>query len=93
MTYSTRHRCLWDQCHEGGAGKPKRKTCGRCGSQWLVEQGTYGVFVWTGDGRYPASDAVRTFRTEASAEAYAVKTSPEYVVRWVYADDLDRLAA
>lgn len=41
----------------------------------------YGVFRWTGEGRYPEAAAVRVFKRKADAERVADKGFPELVVR------------
>jgi hypothetical protein len=84
---ATRWRCsLSISVHCGrGNGQPSRKRCGYCGGTFYVEQGWWGVFVWTGDGRYPHTLAVKVFSAEGPAERYAVRTDSRYVVRWIAA--------
>lgn len=48
-----------------------------------MERGAWGVFVWTGTGRYPLSAAVSTHRTEANARTAAVRAGDAYVWRFV----------
>lgn len=90
-TVATRHECVARisiHCTRG-AGKPKRKACGYCGSLLTTRTGTYGVFDWTGTGHYPARNAVETFTRESVASTWAdvhaqESTSPGgYVVRWI----------
>jgi hypothetical protein len=46
---------------------------------------TFGVFKWTGDGRYPLMNALRTFKIRSAAERYAERN--ELVVRTVPTGD------
>jgi hypothetical protein len=69
---------------QSGNGKPKRKTCAHCGGRFHVLSGVWGVFVWTGTGRYPESDAVSLHRLESQAhKATAADTAETLVVRWI----------
>lgn len=87
-----RHNCQYGTFHPHtrGDGAPKRKKCAYCGGAVLTYAGTYGVFVWRGDGRYPLAEAVRTFERERAAETWAQRNSRKYpdaagglVVRWI----------
>lgn len=82
---AVRHECLSKgtlaHCTKGD-GKPRRKACAGCGGRLAVYPGTWGVFVWTGTGRYPLTDAVRTFVRERAAERFT-EQDERYVVRWV----------
>lgn len=82
---STRHYCairgMATMCTKG-TGKPKRARCAGCGGALVTVTGLYGVFAWRGDGRYPESDAVKTFTRESAAEAFTT-TDESYVVRWI----------
>lgn len=81
---ATRHACInGGYPHTSGDGAPKRKRCAYCGGSLYTSAGTWGVFVWTGDGRYPLDNAVCTFTRQTKADAYATATRPDYVVRWV----------
>lgn len=51
-----------------GTGKPRAAKCHRCGSEFLVQAGIWGVFEWRGDGRYRLEDAASTYVRLASAE-------------------------
>jgi len=72
-----------------GDGKPKRQKCAYCGGQLVTEQGVYGAFDWTGENRYPAENALKTFRTDKACEAW-IRGHPEQnrgpgglVSRWI----------
>lgn len=84
-THATRHLCASSlqsvHCTRGN-GKPTRKACAHCGGRLRVETGLWGVFVWTGDGRYPLESAVSTTVREAVAERRTEQDS-RYVVRWI----------
>lgn len=77
---STRHRCsLADRTFHpsgtGGAwrtGKPRSQHCTWCGGAWAVQQGTWTVQVWRGDGRYSLDSAVETARSERAADMRAM---------------------
>lgn len=73
--------------HSKGSGKPRRKRCGYCHGELLVESGWFGVFVWSGGlGRYDRADALRLFASESAAQKYAdARAEDNVVVRWVYA--------
>jgi hypothetical protein len=79
--------------HTRGNGKPPRKACGHCRGALYVYTGLWGVFTWTGDGRYPEAAALRTFTREALAQAYVdgENTRTDYaanlVLRWIYRPD------
>ena len=79
--------------HTSGNGKPSRKRCANCRGEFYVQTGLWGVFTWTGDGRYPEAAALRTFTREPLAQAYvdAENTRTDYaaslVLRWIYRDD------
>lgn len=78
--------CLnYQQCGSGPrATKPTTKKCPKCGSQWHERQGWYGVFHWTGDGRYPVDSAVELFTRESQAESYVQKSNDDtLVIRFV----------
>lgn len=72
--------------HTRGNGKPSRKRCAGCGGAFYVYTGLWGVFTWTGDGRYPEAAALATFTREQPAQAMA-EAGKETVVRWIYRDD------
>ena len=45
----------------------------------------YGVFVWRGDARYPAGDAVKVYTRKSAAEKFAdLNIARNYVVRTIY---------
>ena len=83
-TLATRHACRYQLritgSHTYGDGPPKRRKCALCGGPLNVLRGLWGVFTWTGDGRYPAARAHATFLREADADA---ATFGELVVRWI----------
>lgn len=90
---ATRYHCsLRDKTglsiqHTAGNGVPPRK-CRYCSSRLTVERGLWGVFVWTGDGRYPREDAERTYVREQAAQDRADLLNETrgwggYVVRWI----------
>jgi hypothetical protein len=68
--------------HDSGDGKPPRKRCRYCKGELVSQAGTYGVFTWRGDGRYPLADAHATFPRESTADRYATRDTT-YVVRWL----------
>lgn len=81
---ATRHSCIYglsSRCTRGD-GAPKHRKCEGCGGTLRTEMGTWGIFVWTSDGRYPAEDAVQAFTREAQAERFATRDD-RYVVRWI----------
>ena len=54
-------------------------------SQAASEGDSHGVFVWKEDGRYPAKDAVRVFRSKALAQRFADRNQDKnYVVRTIW---------
>ena len=71
-----------------GTGTPKRKKCAYCGSAIRVTEGLFGVFIWDGQNRYWADDALSFHTTEAKAQAVADAT-PEAVVRFLGVAGLD----
>lgn len=81
------HRCPLNRfahCRAHQAGKPKTRRCPGCGSPWSVHRGTYGVFTWLGDGRYPIARAHGTFATERAAYRLADRHPTEnWVVRFI----------
>jgi hypothetical protein len=89
---ATRYTCrnegnpLSGATHTHGNGKPSRKRCAYCNGAFYVYTGLWGVFTWTGDGRYPEVTALRTFTRYAAAEAFA-DAGDETVVRWIYRPD------
>jgi hypothetical protein len=79
-----RHRCIslaGTFCTRGN-GKPRAARCTYCKGQLLTESGTWGVFVWRGDARYPLADALSTHKSEAAAER-AARTDTSLVWRFV----------
>lgn len=84
---ATRHKCSIGNGypHTRGDGKPKRRTCAYCRGPIHTETGTWGVYEWTGTGRYRLPDAIRTFSRERAADEFA-ENSDGLVVRWTYAD-------
>lgn len=88
MRPALRYRCI-GMARSGfctqGAGVPSRKRCAYCGGKLLREQGVYGVFSWTGNGRYPIENATRTFASEKRAQALCDSEAGRtagWVVRW-----------
>ena len=65
-----------------GTGRTTRQRCAYCGSILSQSEGYFGVFEWTGTGRYPLEAAVSLHSTEARAEA---ARTGEHVVRFVLA--------
>lgn len=86
VTPAIRHKCGngFGYPHTRGDGLPKRRTCAYCRGRLVTETGTWGVYTWTGTGRYPLRDAIRTFRREKAADEFAM-TDETLVVRWTYA--------
>lgn len=72
----TSYRCT------SGNGAPTRKRCAHCGAALRVMRGTWGVFKWRADGRYPGEIAVKVFTRESAAERFTTKDT-SYVVRWI----------
>jgi hypothetical protein len=69
-----------------------RAYCARCGRATFPRTGTFGVFVWRGDGRYSLADALATRGSSANAQRVAdglARSNPDaggtggYVVRFV----------
>lgn len=83
-----RHYCLSGALGQGGIthtsgnGAARIKKCAYCRGTVVTVEGFHGVFIWTGDGRYPAENAVRLFSSIVAAEKFA-KTDSRYVVRWL----------
>ena len=74
--------------HTSGHGTPTRKTCARCKGPIDVQTGLWGVFTWTGTGRYPEDKAHATYASHKKAESvaetkYAVDPAANWVVRWI----------
>lgn len=87
---ATRHACMLTGYgtgpHTQGSGQPQRRRCAYCGGKFYTVRGVYGVFAWTGTGRYPLADAVSTHTRESSADRrIAADTTGTLVVRWVSA--------
>lgn len=86
------HYCGSSQRRSGlctiGTGAPKRKKCAYCGSAIRTVEGLFGVFIWDGQNRYWADDALSFHTTEAKAQAVADST-PDAVVRFIGKDALD----
>ena len=83
MTTTTRYRCssqLSGYCSRGD-GAPTRKFCKYCGSEFVIQHGTWCAFEWTRNARYQRSDALRTFASEKVADQWAAER--ELVVRWI----------
>lgn len=86
-----RHYCIsaandgyGSQFHTRRDGSPRSKTCTYCRGRLVVETGLHGVFVWTGDARYPAENAVKTFISPTAAEKYARAHAHDNLVgRWI----------
>ena len=82
-TLGTRTVCLY------GSGYPHtaednaasgRKRCTYCGGPLTRFRGLWGVFVWQGTGRYPATDAQSM---HASVKRAELARTGELVVRWI----------
>lgn len=77
--------------HTSGYGTPTRKKCARCAGPLDAETGLWGVFTWTGTGRYPEDAAhwTSSYNHPTYAQGYADrehKLRPEttnLVVRWI----------
>ena len=69
--------------HTSGHGAPSRKKCAYCGGPLDVETGLWGVFTWTGTGRYPKSAAVKIYSNVSLADGYAMDNRSNLVVRWI----------
>lgn len=54
-----------------GEGKPRVAKCRYCGGQLLLSDRWWGLFIWRGDGRYVAEDALSWHRGERAAEKAA----------------------
>jgi len=83
---ATRHSCSLNisvHCTKGNGKGPASGKCRHCGGRIYTDRGVWGVFTWTGDGRYPLSNAKCTYVRQAAAETYAVVNGTELVVRWI----------
>lgn len=101
MRLASRHYCPLRasvvRCVGVTSGKgPASGKCKGCGAPLTVEQGLHGVYLWRGDGRYRAVDALALCFTEAHAQRVADRETtarPDHrggvVVRWVTASDLE----
>jgi hypothetical protein len=70
--------------HDSGNGKPPRQKCRGCGGRFTTYTGQWGVFVWRGDGRYYADNAISLHERERDAQRSADREPErELVVRWV----------
>ena len=91
MRFATRYRCssrAFVSCTRG-EGTPRRRKCSTCGAALLIEQGAHGIYVWRGDGRYPARDAVQLFTSATVADQFASDHLADgYVVRWISSEDV-----
>ena len=51
----------------------------------VAAEDSYGVFVWSEDGRYPAKNAVKVFKSKVLAQRFADKNiDKNYVVRTIW---------
>ena len=96
---ATRHWCIHQGneaaglLHSEGTGKgPASGKCRYCKGKIVTERGLWGVFAWTGTGRYPAEAAERTSTIKGAAQRRAdtLNESPAevrdlggWVVRWI----------
>jgi hypothetical protein len=91
VRFATRYRCSLNgfvSCTRGD-GTPRRRKCATCGAALLVEQGVHGIYVWRGDGRYPARNAVQLFTSATVADQFANDHLADgYVVRWIRSEDV-----
>lgn len=55
------------RCRQDQPGKGPKK-CPGCGAAIEVEEGTYHVLPWRGDGRYSTEDAVYWYQRESAAQ-------------------------
>ena len=74
--------------HDQGLGLPPRAKCSGCGGRLVTGRGRWGVFVWTGDGNYPAEAAAATYVRGGAAQDHADKLNVAadpggWVVRWI----------
>lgn len=66
------YRCPYDGTHcDRGDKKPQREKCRNCGSRLSVRAGKWAVFVWNGQGRYFARDALASFEVQSAASRKA----------------------
>lgn len=74
--------------HKKGSGKPRAKKCSYCGSPFYIEEGSWGVFVWSGGvADYRPESAVKLFENEQKANTFADGHAHDnYVVRWCWKD-------
>ena len=93
---ATRYECIlrmdagWQSIfHSFGNGKPRSKRCTYCNGALHVMTGLWGVYVWSGENRYPLNDALRTFVSPTAAQRFADATT-DRVVRWVPEASLGR---
>lgn len=82
--YECRRRCARPDV---GNGQPRRKACSWCGGAYIVHEGVWGVFEWSGQGRYPVAEAKSLHSQEWRASKATDGT--DLVVRWVDARDLE----
>jgi hypothetical protein len=83
---ATRHFCSLDispRCTKGDGKGPATGKCRHCGGKVYTDHGLWGVFTWTGTGRYPVTDAKRTYVRQGAAESWATANGTELVVRWI----------
>lgn len=80
---TTRYRCISEGTTRCGGDQPKRRTCKHCDGVLMASEGTWGVFTWTGDGRYKAADAHRVYSSKTAADRFAAVN--DYVTRWISA--------
>lgn len=79
------------ELHTHGNGASPRLTCLWCKGPVTTERGLWGIYRWTGNGRYPWEDALYTYNRPQVAEKRAVsdearKDDPRHggwVVRWI----------
>jgi hypothetical protein len=87
QSLATRYSCLYQGTIRCEGDQSKRTKCKYCGSQIYTQQGLWGVFTWTGDGRYSLADAHRTFVRKSAADKYTTNDET-YVVRWLPIESL-----
>jgi hypothetical protein len=79
---TTRYRCLYEGTSRCAGDQHKRAKCQYCGASMYTMEGQWGVFTWTGDGRYKAADAHRVYSSKTAADRFA-GDEVDYVTRWI----------
>lgn len=71
------------RCPVHEPGRPRRKKCPVCGSDWTLATGVYAVVKWRGDGRYRIEEAIARYSRRELADERAIAEGPDYVSRFL----------